>query len=150
MTDVTPFEPASAAATGEFDLASLDDHRRVRDLADSLLAAAPSLPALESLGAESARPLDLKIAAKLARSRAELAESAWTGSLGIVFAMWGEQRRLMPRRSDNPTGEDSLHAKLDQLGWLFAGSGVDWRVFPVDDGDPDNSAAVAIERAAEH
>lgn len=64
--------------------------------------------------------------------------------------MWGEQRRLRPRSSENPTGEDALHVKLDQLLWLFEGTDIDWRVYPVDDGDPDDSGSVAIERAAEH
>ena len=59
-------------------------------------------------------------------------------------------RRLRPRSDDNPTGEDALHTKLDQLEWLFDGTGVDWRVYPVDDGDPEDSAAVAERRAADH
>jgi glycosyltransferase involved in cell wall biosynthesis len=40
--------------------------------------------------------------------------------------------------------------KLDQLSWLFADTPIHWRVYAVDDGDPDDSAEVAIERAALH
>ncbi|MCP5034253.1 MAG: glycosyltransferase family 2 protein, partial [Actinomycetia bacterium] len=46
--------------------------------------------------------------------------------------------------------EDSLNTKLDQLAWLFDGSNVDWSLIAVDDGDPDDSAAVAIEAAQRH
>jgi hypothetical protein len=39
--------------------------------------------------------------------------------------MWGEHHRLLPRSKATPHGEDSLHVKLDQLGWATAGTPVE-------------------------
>lgn len=134
------------SATGAFDLASRDDHARVRRVADAIVAG----DVAEVEPSDAGAALDGRIATHLARSKVVVRDLAWDGELAVVFAMWGEQRRLRPRADDNPTGEDALHVKLDQLSWLFEGSPTNWRVYPVDDGDPDDSAAVAIERAAEH
>ena len=49
-----------------------------------------------------------------------------------------------------PNGEDALRAKLDQLAWITEGTDIDSRVIAVDDGCPDDSAAVAEEMAASH
>ncbi len=132
--------------TGAFDLASPEDHDRVRRLADAVLSG----DAHAEQPGDPSVPLDARIAAHLATSKRTVQALQWDGMLAIVFAMWGEERRLRPRNGDNPTGEDALHVKLDQLDWLFEGTPTDWRVYPVDDGDPDDSAAVAIERAAHH
>ena len=135
--------------TGSFDLASADDQARVRQLADELLAA--GLDASTGTdGPPGEPPLDLALAAKLARSKAAVAELTWPGPVAVVFAMWGEQRRLRPRTAQNPTGEDALVTKLDQLDWLLAGTGVEWSIVAVDDGDPDDSAGVAREQAERH
>ncbi len=134
------------SATGEFGLASLDDHQRVRELADAIIAG----NAVAEPPGDPTAPLDGRIASHLAVSKQTVDALQWEGMLGVVFAMWGERRRLRPQTDDNPTGEDALRVKLDQLAWLFAGSPTRWRLYPVDDGDPDDSAAVAIERAALH
>ncbi|MDH3303398.1 MAG: glycosyltransferase [Acidimicrobiia bacterium] len=141
---------ADGLATGDVDIASRADQRRIRELADELIDSGASTGELRAAGADPDRPLDLRVAIKLALSKHALRRSTWSGRLGVVFAMWGEQRRLRPRGEGNPTGEDALHVKLDQLEWLFSGSDVDWRLYPVDDGDPEDSAAVAAERAAQH
>lgn len=137
-------------ATGSFDLASPGDDRRVRDLADILMASELSDQSLIQIAGKPTEPLDLRLAAMLARSRMFVCDLGWSGRVAIVFAMWGEQRRMRPRDENNPTGEDALHAKLDQLSWLFSGSDVDWHVYAVDDGDPEDSAATAQERADSH
>jgi len=139
-------EPFGGPITGSFDLASPADQERVRQLADAVLArgAPPYAPG------DPSGPLDARIAMHLAESKAVVQRLDWDGTLAVVFAMWGEQRRLRPRSDSNPAGEDALHTKLDQLAWLFEGSRTQWLVYPVDDGDPDDSAVVAIERAAEH
>lgn len=146
MPAVTTIE----AVTGEFDLGSREEHHRVRDIADTLLASGASESGLRDIGSDGDVALDLRLATKLALSKLAINDSAWTGRVGIVFAMWGERRRLMPRSPDNPTGEDALHVKLDQLAWLFGGTDVEWIVYAVDDGDPDDSATVASQRAASH
>ncbi|MCP3992495.1 MAG: glycosyltransferase, partial [Actinomycetia bacterium] len=131
-----------------YDIASPDDQHRVRELADQLRAS-PSAPT-GGVAVKTSVEIDEALADKLAQSKGAVEASAWTGKLAVVFAMWGEQRRLLPRSADNPTGEDSLNTKLDQLAWLFDGSNVDWSLIAVDDGDPDDSAAVAIEAAQRH
>ena len=138
--------PVVTRPTGSFDLASPADQARVRHLADAILAGTTR----RHPPGDASAALDARIAAHLADSKALVRARNWDGAVAIVFAMWGEQRRLRPRSEHNPTGEDALHVKLDQLAWLFDGTHTDWRVYPVDDGDPDDSAAVAIERAAEH
>ncbi len=140
----------SGLSTGSFDLASPADDRRVRDLADVLMAPGSSVESLRNVAADPTEPLDLRLAVMLARSRTDVRRLDWSGRVAIVFAMWGEQRRMRPRDKDNPTGEDALHTKLDQLSWLFSDSAVDWHVYAVDDGDPEDSAATAQERANEH
>ena len=140
----------TGAPTGEFDLGSREDHERVRDTADALLASHTSEGDLSEIGSDGDAPLDLRLATKLALSKMAMHDAGWTGRVGIVFAMWGERRRLMPRSVDNPTGEDALHVKLDQLAWLFDDTTVQWAVYPVDDGDPDDSATIAAKRAASH
>jgi len=137
-------------ATGSFDLASPADDRRVRDLADVILTSQPTAESLLQVAGDDTEPLDLRLAVVLARSRMLVQRLDWSGRVAVVFAMWGERRRLRPRDDSNPTGEDALHVKLDQLAWLFAGSMVDWHLYAVDDGDPEDSAAVAQERADSH
>ncbi len=137
-------------ATGSFDLASPADDRRVRELAEVLMASDPSVESLVRIAGDPDGPLDLRLAGTLARSRMFVRTLDWSGRVAIVFAMWGEQRRMRPRDESNPTGEDALHAKLDQLSWLFADTAVDWHVYAVDDGDPEDSAATAQERANCH
>lgn len=140
----------SELVTGSFDIASGGEQARVRALADGLLESSPDVT---DILAESRRPdvpIDLALALKLAQSKAELRSLKWSGAIAVVFAMWGEQRRLLPRTADNPTGEDSLAAKLDQLDWLLERTDVDWSLVAIDDGDPDDSAAVAARQAQQH
>ena len=143
-------EHDSTLITGTFEISSPADQARVLRLADSLVANDRTRDELERDAASDDMSIDLALAHKLALSRRDVVELNWTGRLAIVFAMWGEQRRLRPRDSGNPTGEDSLHTKLDQLEWLFADTEVDWTLIPVDDGDPDDSASIAVERANLH
>ena len=134
---------------GTLDIASDDDQARVRELADVLL----ETNSPEEILAESRRPnltIDLALALKLALSKAEVQLLDRVGRVAVVFAMWGEQNRLLPRTVDNPTGENSLATKLDQLDWLFAGTDAQWSLVAVDDGDPNDSAAVAVLQARQH
>lgn len=145
------FPPLDAGlVTGSFDIGSTDDQERVKRLADALLEGSPTPEQIRNMGRTPELSLDLALASKLAESRSKAIALDWTGHIAVVFAMWGEQRRLMPQSSDNPTGEDALAVKLDQLDWLFSGTNIDWSLLAVDDGDPDDSASVASERAALH
>lgn len=144
---VTAHGAGPGPITGSFDIASPEDQARVRRLADDILAAGP---AASGPRPSAAYPVDLAVARKLARSKAAVTDLGWSGSLAVVFAMWGEHRRLRPRTADNPAGEDALATKLDQLDWLLGDTGVEWSVVAVDDGDPADSAAVAREQADRH
>ncbi|WP_249031110.1 glycosyltransferase [Photobacterium gaetbulicola] len=64
--------------------------------------------------------------------------------------MWGEHNRLKKKSPLNPNGEDSLRVKIEQLNWITMGSMVDWHLYPVDDGCPDNSAGIAEQILADH
>ncbi len=138
------------ASRDRYDIALPDDHQRVRSMADQLLASGATDDQLLTIGRDTSHNLDLRLATKLAASKRGVTEAELPDAVAVVMAMWGEQRRLRPRSEDNPTGEDALHVKLDQLDWLLSDSPVDWRLYAVDDGDPDDSAAVAEERAAAH
>ena len=138
--------------TGSIDLTAADDHRRVRDLADQLLARPTAAPddQLRTLAADETEPLDARVAAMLARSKLALRRARPSGTIAVIFAMWGEHHRLRPRADDNPTGEDALRVKLDQLDWLLADSDLTWQLLPVDDGCPHGSASIASDMAAQH
>ncbi len=135
--------------TGSFDIGSSEDQTRVWDLADAVL---DSNPTVDAIVEESRRcdAIDMALALMLARSKIAVRELGWSGRIGVVFAMWGEQQRLAPRSADNPTGEAALTTKLNQLAWLFDGSGIDWFLIAVDDGDPLDSASVASREASRH
>lgn len=64
-------------------------------------------------------------------------------SIGIVFAVWREARRLQPRTEQNPTGEDALRAKVSELDWLFRDTPVSWTLYVVDDECPEGSLDIA-------
>ena len=70
--------------------------------------------------------------------------------IAVVFAMWGEQNRLQPKSGDNPNGEDSLVAKLEQLEWAAKDTSIDWQLYAVDDGCPHGSGDIARRVAGEH
>ena len=143
-TDHRPQVPT----TRSFDIASTDDQNRVRELAEQLLDdgvdGGITDPSSGDLGIDGA------LASMLARSRAAVRRSGWSGHVAIAIAMWGERRRLLPRSADNPLGEDAMRVKLDQLQWLFDGTDIAWTLLAVDDGDPDDSATIARQQADLH
>ncbi|KZC95513.1 MULTISPECIES: glycosyltransferase [Clavibacter] len=79
----------------------------------------------------------------LAASRRVVRSLAEPVSVGIVFAVWKEARRLQPRTERNPAGEDALRAKVAELEWLFRDAPVSWRLYIVDDECPEGSLEVA-------
>jgi hypothetical protein len=83
-------------------------------------------------------------AAAAARSRRRLAGLAGPVHLTVVWAMYGETGRMVPR-SEHPHGEDFVRAKVAQLDWLTAGlPGVTWSVIAVDDGCPDRPSSADL------
>jgi hypothetical protein len=72
-----------------------------------------------------------------ARSRQRLSELGGPIHLSVVWAMYGETGRMVPR-SVHPHGEDFVRAKVGQLDWLTSGlPGLTWSIIACDDGCPD-------------
>ncbi|MFB9317844.1 hypothetical protein [Cryptosporangium minutisporangium] len=117
----------------------------VRDLTDSDQNEAV-LTVAEG-GAGDYGPAIAAEAAAVARSRKRLSELETPVHLTVVWAMYGETGRMVPR-SDHPHGEDFVRAKVRQLDWLTAGlPGVTWSIIACDDGCPDRpSSAEVMER----
>ena len=93
---------------------------------------------------------DIRLATYMAASRRWVQQNDTAVSVGVVFAMWGEHIRLQARSLENPNGENSLLNKVRQLRWLTRDSAITWTIYAVDDGDPEDSAAVAENIVAEH
>lgn len=135
----------------QIDLTDADQRASVLRLADALLAQPGAFQeSLEQARAKDA-PLESRLAGLLAESRRWLLDNADRDlKIGVVFAMWGEHNRLRPRTEQNPTGEDSLATKLEQLDWATRGTAIDWHLYAVDDGCPHGSGEIAAEIAAAH
>jgi hypothetical protein len=132
----------------------IDEPRSTVDLADPAaqrhLVALAEQMLVAGYDARESSSLAMRVAAKMAASRRFLLGVCDPVEVGVVFAMWGEHNRLRPRSPDNPTGEDSLRMKLDQLEWATRDTPVTWRLYAVDDGDPHDSGRLAAEIVADH
>ena len=85
-----------------------------------------------------------------ARSRRLLRGLTVPLHLTVVWAMYGETSRMVPRTAD-PHGEDFVRMKVRQLDWLTADlPTVTWSIIACDDGCPDepSSARLMAEIAA--
>jgi hypothetical protein len=117
----------------------------VRDLTDSdqnqaVLDAASALAEGRATAGDVAASHGPAVAAEAvaaARSRRRLGELAGPVHLTVVWAMYGETGRMVPR-AVHPHGEDFVRAKVRQLDWLTGGlPGVTWSIMACDDGCPD-------------
>ncbi len=130
------------------DLADVSDQESLYSLANTLLnMPSSSLSALYQIANNKETPLEFKIAVKLFESKKFLMANKQPVKLGVLFAMWGEQNRLLPKTGSNPNGEDSLRVKLQQLKWATQGSKIKWTLYVVDDGCPHGSGKIATEIA---
>ncbi|MCK5829271.1 MAG: glycosyltransferase [Methylococcales bacterium] len=135
----------------QFDLTEVADRDSLSELTNQLLNLPNlSLEELKQAAMEEDTPLEFKIAAKLVDSRRFMLSNKKPLHIGVVFAMWGEHNRLLPKSVDNPNGENSLRVKLQQLEWITRDTNVNWTVYAVDDGDPNDSGAIVASIAAEH
>ncbi|HEY0932930.1 MAG TPA: hypothetical protein VGD91_04220, partial [Trebonia sp.] len=83
-------------------------------------------------------------AAAAARSRQRLSELSGPVHLTVVWAMYGETGRMVPRAA-HPHGEDFVRAKVRQLDWLTDGlPGVTWSIIACDDGCPDQPSSADL------
>ena len=143
-----------SAARTEFDLTDPSHQESILQLAERFLQElAEGSEAGEDLKnklrAEGV-PMEARMAGLLAGSRKWMLENQQARKIAVVFAMWGEQNRLQPKSKDNPNGEDSLVAKLEQLEWAAKDSKIDWHLYAVDDGCPHGSGEIARRVASEH
>jgi hypothetical protein len=123
-----------------------------RDLTDSgqnqaVLDAASALAegrAAAGRVADSHGPAVAAEAMAAARSRRRLSELAGPVHLTVVWAMYGETGRMVPR-AEHPHGEDFVRAKVGQLDWLTGGlPGVTWSIIACDDGCPDRPSSADL------
>jgi hypothetical protein len=79
-----------------------------------------------------------------ARSRQRLSELSGPIHLTVVWAMYGETGRMVPR-SVHKHGEDFVRAKVGQLDWLTSGlPDVTWSIIACDDGCPDRPSSADL------
>ncbi len=133
------------------DLTEAAHLARVTAIAEDLLERYRDPETLAALDADLAArraPAAVRLAAKLARSRRAVAALEPPVHVTVVFAVYREHRRILPR-AQHPHGEDFLARKLEQLHWLFDGRNVGWEVIVVDDGCPRGSGRIAERRMAE-
>ena len=135
----------------QIDLTDVSHRESVLRLADALLESPGRLSETLAAAAAPEAPLESRVASLLAESRDWVCQNAGRPlRIGVVIAMWGEQNRLRPKTVTNPTGEDSLATKLDQIDWVTRGTAIDWQLYAVDDGCPHGSGKIARDIAAGH
>ena len=128
------------------DLTDPDQNQAVLDAASDLIE---GRTAAERVAADHG-PAVAAEAMAAARSRRRLGELTGPIHLTVVWAMYGETGRIVPRMV-HPHGEDFVRAKVAQLDWLTGGlPSVTWSIIACDDGCPDqpSSADLMTEIAA--
>ncbi len=122
------------------DLTDSDQNQAVLDVASALMEghAAPDSVA------DSHGPGVAAEAIASARSRRRLEGLAGPVHLTVVWAMYGETGRMVPR-SEHPHGQDFVRAKVRQLDWLTSGlPGVTWSIIACDDGCQDRPSSADL------
>jgi len=122
------------------DLTDSDQNQAVLDVASAL--AEDRVAAGDA--AASYGPAVAAEAMAAARSRRRLAELSRPVHLTVVWAMYGETGRMVPRTA-HPHGEDFVRVKVRQLDWLTGGlPGVTWSIIACDDGCPDRPSSADL------
>ena len=122
------------------DLTDPDQNQAVLDMASALVK---GRPAAEHTAA-SHGPAVAAEAIAAARSRRRLGELIGPIHLTVVWAMYGETGRMVPR-AVHPHGEDFVRTKVRQLDWLSGGlPGVTWSIIACDDGCPDRPSSADL------
>ena len=122
------------------DLTDPDQNQAVLDVASAL--AEGRVAAGDA--AASHGPAVAAEAIAVARSRRRLAELTGPVHLTVVWAMYGETGRMVPR-AVHPHGEDFVRVKVRQLEWLTGGlPGATWSIIACDDGCPDRPCSADL------
>lgn len=139
----------AAQAPAHLDLTEQEHLISVQEAADQLLLAARDSAELSELErslleSSTSSPLWLHLAVKLARSKHLMDILEHETRISVIFAMYKEHLRILPRTAQNPVGEDFLRRKVQQLEWLTRDNSlISWRILAVDDGCPDGSGRIA-------
>ena len=121
------------------DLTDSDQNQAVLDVASALADGRAAGSAAAGHG-----PAVAAEAMAAARSRRRLGELTGPVHLTVVWAMYGETGRMVPR-AVHPHGEDFVRAKVRQLDWLTGGlPGVTWSIIACDDGCPDRPSSADL------
>src|SRR5215467_9361308 len=122
------------------DLTDPDQNQAVLDAASALFEGRAAAGHV----ADSHGPAVAAEAIAAARSRRRLGELIGPIHLTVVWAMYGETARMVPRTA-HPHGEDFVRAKVRQLDWLTGGlPGVTWSIIACDDGCPDRPSSADL------
>jgi hypothetical protein len=121
------------------DLTDSDQNQAVLDVASALVEDHAERHVANSYG-----PAVEAEAIAAARSRRRLGELIGPIHLTVVWAMYGETGRMVPR-AEHPHGEDFVRTKVRQLDWLTSGlPSVTWSVIACDDGCPDRPSSADL------
>lgn len=135
----------------KIDLTYRADLEQLTVLADSLEKHwTELLPEFHVLIRDTATPLQSRVALHLLKSRQMLKRITKPTKIAIIYALWGEHNRLLPKSKDNPNGEDSLQVKIEQLNWACRDTAVNWSLYVVDDGCPHGSGKIAQQLLEDH
>ncbi|RMH60942.1 MAG: hypothetical protein D6677_12760 [Calditrichaeota bacterium] len=132
------------------DLTDDQQAQQVYKTVDGLLKRIPSLDTLDQLEDElwahpSPRHTFFLLCLKIARSKMLTRTINAPLRVSIVFAVYKEHNRLRGR-NEHPHGENFIIKKAEQLNYLFGDiPGVNWKLYVVDDGCPENSGRIARE-----
>jgi hypothetical protein len=122
------------------DLTDSDQNQAVLDVASALAEGSATAEEV----ADGHGPAVAAEAMAAARSRRRLGELTGPIHLTVVWAMYGETGRMVPRAA-HPHGEDFVRAKVRQLDWLTGGlPGVTWSIIACDDGCPDRPSSADL------
>ena len=122
------------------DLTDSDQNQAVLDVASALVE---GRAAAEDAAAANG-PAVVAEANAAARSRQRLGEPGGPIHLTVVWAMYGETGRMVPR-AEHPHGEDFVRAKVRQLDWLTGGlPSVTWSIIACDNGCPDQPSSADL------
>jgi hypothetical protein len=122
------------------DLTDSDQNQAVLDAASALAEGRADVERV----AASHGPAVAAEASAAARSRRRLGELTGPVDLTVVWAMYGETGRMVPR-SVHPHGEDFVRAKVRQLDWLTGDlPGVTWSIIACDDGCQDRPSSADL------
>ena len=145
VIDSTTLEALGAEAIEPIILSDGDHLDWVQNAAESMEATGASRAELVALdaGAGPDVPIAVRLALKLAASRAAVLEIREPAHLSVVFAVYKEHTRIL-RPDEHEHGEDFLRRKLSQLEWLFERTPWhNWDLTMVDDGCPEGSGRLA-------